>query len=236
VLFTELRNLSNLDPIQPLLARCGFVYEEHLNYLIDLARPPEEVLQSFGRRTRKQIRRALRQGDIVIREASHLEEVAQCYELLQKSYAAARVPLADRSLFERLFEVLYPLGMVKFLLAWLGDECVSASVELLFKDTIYGWYSGLDRHYGQYVPNELLMWHILEWGAANGYRLYDFGGAGRPDEDYGVRDFKSKFGGQLVGFGRNTMVHAPLRLAVSKVGYRAYRALSGLGASTGPGG
>jgi lipid II:glycine glycyltransferase (peptidoglycan interpeptide bridge formation enzyme) len=81
----------------------------------------------------------------------------------------------------------------------------------------------MDREYGRYVPNELLAWYILRWGAENGYQVYDFGGAGKPDEEYGVRDFKAKFGGQLVNFGRNTCVHAPLALAVSRIGYRVYR-------------
>jgi CelD/BcsL family acetyltransferase involved in cellulose biosynthesis len=226
-LFTELRNLSDLSSVQSILVRHGYLYEDHLNYLIDLDRPPEEVLQSFGRRTRKKIRRALRQGEVVIRTAERREDVAICYELLRRSYAAAQVPLSDQSLFEATFDVLHSRGMVKFLLAWIGTDCVAASVELVFKDTIYGWYSGVDRAYSSYVPNELLMWHILEWGASNGYRLYDFGGAGKPDEDYGVRDFKAKFGGELVCYGRNTCVHAPLRLAASKAGYRIYRRLLG---------
>jgi lipid II:glycine glycyltransferase (peptidoglycan interpeptide bridge formation enzyme) len=69
------------------------------------------------------------------------------------------------------------------------------------------------------------MWHILEWGAKNGYRVYDFGGAGRSDEEYGVRDFKAKFGGELVSFGRNAHIHSSTRLAISKAGYEAYRTL-----------
>jgi len=31
-------------------------------------------------------------------------------------------------------------------------------------------------------------------------------GAGKPSEKYGVRDFKAKFGGNLVNFGRNTWI------------------------------
>jgi CelD/BcsL family acetyltransferase involved in cellulose biosynthesis len=226
-LFTELRNLSDLEPLQGTLEERGYRYEPHLNYLVDLARAPEAVLQSFSRRTRKQIRRALRQGHVTVRDAADRKEVRLCYRLLQKSYAAARVPLADRSLFDAAFDVLNPVGMVRFLLAWVGDACVAASVELLHRDTVYGWYGGVDRAYGSYVPNEVLMWHILRWGAENGYRRYDFGGAGKPDEDYGVRDFKAKFGGELVCYGRNTCVHAPLRLAASRAGYQMWRRLAG---------
>ena len=61
--------------------------------------------------------------------------------------------------------------MVKFLLAQVDGVYVAASVELLYKDVIYGWYGGMDREYGRYIPNELLVWHILSWGAENGYRI-----------------------------------------------------------------
>jgi lipid II:glycine glycyltransferase (peptidoglycan interpeptide bridge formation enzyme) len=223
VLFTELRNLSDMSDIQATLEAQGFVYEEHLNYLIALNRSLNDVMQSIGSRTRKNIRRGLRRGQVVIEEVSRLEQVTVCYELLAKTYAQAQVPLADRSLFEAAFKVLYPKDMVKFLLAQVDDAYIATSVELIYKDVIYGWYGGTDRRYSQYVPNELLMWHILSWGVENGYRLYDFGGAGKPDEDYGVRNFKAKFGGKLVCFGRNTCVHTPRLLWLSEQGYRIMR-------------
>jgi lipid II:glycine glycyltransferase (peptidoglycan interpeptide bridge formation enzyme) len=222
-LFTELRNLSDLSDLQSALNDSGFTYEDHLNYLVDLDRSPEAVLQSIGKRTRKKIRRALRRGKVIIEEVDRREQVSLCYELLQKTYAAAQVPLADWSLFEAAFDVLYPRGMVKFLLARVSDSYVAGSVELAYKDTIYGWYGGMDRAYSDYIPNELLLWHIFQWGAENGYRVYDFGGAGKPDEEYGVRDFKAKFGGELVCYGRNTCVHAPRLLWLSEQGYRLMR-------------
>ena len=222
-LFTELRNLSELSSIQPVLHDCKFVYEDYLNYLVDLNRPPEAVLQNIGKRTRKKIRRALRQGEVVIEEAERREQVGICYELLRRTYAIAQVPLADRTLFEAAYDVLHPQGMIKFLLARVGDSYIAGSVELIYKDTIYGWYGGMDRDYSNYIPNELLLWHIFQWGAENGYKVYDFGGAGKPDEEYGVRDFKAKFGGELVCYGRNTCVHAPRLLWLSERGYQFVR-------------
>ena len=224
-LFTELRNLSDLSHLQPVFKENGLTYEDHLNYLIDLNRPSEAVLQDIGPRTRKKIRRAIKQGDVIIEEVNRREQVLQCYELLQETYAAARVPLADWSLFEAAFDILYPRNMVKFLLARVGDQYAAGSVELVYKDVIYGWYGGMDRAYSEHVPNELLLWHIFQWGAANGYKLYDFGGAGRPDEAYGVRDFKAKFGGQLVCYGRNTYVHSPALVRLSQWIYPLYRQL-----------
>jgi lipid II:glycine glycyltransferase (peptidoglycan interpeptide bridge formation enzyme) len=230
-LFTELRNLSDLSGLQSVLNDNGFAYEDHLNYLVDLDRPPEAVLQSIGRRTRKKIRRALRQDEVAIEEINQREQVALCYELLRRTYAIAKVPLADQSLFEAAFDVLHPGGMVKFLLARVGDSYVAGSVELIYKDTIYSWYGGMDRAYSAYIPNELLLWYIFKWGAQNGFRCFDFGGAGKPDQDYGPRRFKAKFNGTLVNYGRNICVHHPHLLRFSRWGYQVYRMRAFVGRS-----
>jgi lipid II:glycine glycyltransferase (peptidoglycan interpeptide bridge formation enzyme) len=222
-IFTELRNLSDLHAIKPILSDYGFVYEDNLNYLIDLKRPPEAIMQSFGRSTRKKLRRALKRGEVVVEEVKELDQIAACYDLLSLSYRSAQVPLADRSLFEAAFDLLYPKNMIRFTLARVDQTPVATVVDLLYKDTVYGWYGGLDRAYGFYMPNELLHWHIFQWGAEKGYHLFDFGGAGKPDEDYGVRDFKAKFRGQLVCYGRNTYVHKPRVLRMSALAYKLLR-------------
>ncbi len=224
VLFTELRHLADTAALQPTLQRCGFAYEEHLDYLIDLARPPEEILQAIGRRTRKHIRRGLRRGRVRVAEVREREELGRWYALLRRTYRTAGVPLADRSLFEAAFDLLVGRRMARFTLAWVDEAAVACSVELMHKGTVYGWYGGVDRAYRALNPNELLTWEILKWGAEQGYRRYDFGGAGRPGERYGVRDFKAKFGGELVCYGRNVYVNAPRRLALSRLGYAVYRA------------
>jgi len=224
-LFTELRNVSSLENEQPLLQELGFTYEEHLNYLIDLRRSPEDILLSIGARTRKNIRHGLNKGEVTIQEATTAEQIGICYSLLSQTYQVARVPLADRSLFEAAFNLLHSKMMIRFTLAYVGDAPAAVSVELPYKGVLYGWYGGMDRAYSKHVPNELLMWQILKWGSENGYHLYDFGGAGKPDEEYGVRDFKAKFGGKLVCYGRNTYVHLPEVLWLSRHGYEVMRQL-----------
>lgn len=223
VLFAELRNLCDLSALEPVLEACKFTHEEHLDYLIDLNRSPAELLQSLGSRTRKNIRQGLKRGDLHVREVTDKQDIARCYTLIEKSYTAAGVPLADQSLFDAAFDVLYPRRMCKFWLASVNGTDVATSVELPYKDVIYGWYGGLDRRFSKYLPGELLMWHILSWGIENGYRVYDFGGAGKPGEKYGVRDFKAKFGGQLVAYGRNRFVPEPLRLKLFGASYDVYR-------------
>ncbi len=222
-LFSELRNLSDMSMFQKEFSQAGFVYEDHLNYLIDLNNSPEQILQNIGSRTRQHIRRGLRKGIVVVECMSDRNQLNTWYDIIKMTYKGARIPLADISLFEAAFDILYPRKMIKFLLARIGTEYVAASAEMLFKDVIYGWYGGMNREFSKYTPNELLMWHILEWGASNGYKVYDFGGAGKPEEESGVRDFKAKFGGQLVCYGRYTKVHQPNLLKWSERGYKIFQ-------------
>jgi serine/alanine adding enzyme len=222
-LFTEFRHLSDLSTYQSVFKQCGLGYKAHLNYLVDLDCSPEEIFNKFGPRTRKHIRREIKKGQIVVEEIHEASSIQPFYELIRKSYLAANVPIVDISMFDAAFDILYPRQMIKFSLARLEDRYIASSVELTYKDVIYGWYGGVDRDFSSFTPNEFLTWHILKWGAENGYRTYDFGGAGSPDEKYGVRDFKSKFGGQLVCYGRNTYVHAPALLFLSSLGYQVLR-------------
>jgi lipid II:glycine glycyltransferase (peptidoglycan interpeptide bridge formation enzyme) len=45
-------------------------------------------------------------------------------------------------------------------------------------------------------------------------------GAGKPDEAYGVRDFKAKFGGKLVEHGRFLFVCKPLLYKIGILGVK----------------
>lgn len=221
-LFTELRNLSDLSAVQPILQDNNFAYEDHLNFLIDLRRPVEEIWRSVHSNVRTNVRKARRMG-VVIEEVASLDKVRDAYTVMAKVYERIQVPLAPLSLFEAAFEILSPRRMVKFFIARAEDTCIGACIRLLYKGMIYAWYAGAIRDYASYKANDLLNWHVLEWGAQNGFDCFDFGGAGKPDEDYGPRRFKAKFGGTLINYGRNTCVHMPMRLKVSRVGYQIAR-------------
>jgi serine/alanine adding enzyme len=224
-LFTELRHQAETRDIRPILRSTGFRFEEHCNYLVNLDSSVEEVWHNIHSSARKKINKILKNEALIVEELQSEEKLPIWYDLIHESFSCKHVFLADYSLFKTAFEILYNQKKIQFFLIRLNDKYIAASVRLLYKDIIYAWYSGFNREYGSYHPNELMTWHVLKWGAENGYRIFDFGGAGKPSEDYGPRDFKAKFGGKLVYYGRSTCVHAPLKLKFSKVGYDLLRKL-----------
>lgn len=225
VLFTELRHQETADEIRPVLERNGYRFREHLNFVIDLEGGPDQVFARIGKRTRKHIRRGMKKGTVEIEEIRRIDDLAPCYALLKRTYRRARLPLAPAALFENAFRILSPLGMIRITMARVEGRPASVSIELIYKQTVHGWYGGTDREFAAETPTELVMWDILQWAAGNLCRVYDFGGAGRPEKKYGVREFKAKFGGRLVHPGRSVRIHRRFLHGVLDGGYRLLRGI-----------
>jgi lipid II:glycine glycyltransferase (peptidoglycan interpeptide bridge formation enzyme) len=221
-LFTELRNISDYSELQATLNKCGFVFEGHLNYLINLDQSNDAIWQGISKSVRKHIRNSQRKGVEVI-DLSDRQQLIAGYELIKMVYKRIRVPLASFKLFESAFEILVPRGMLKIFLARVKNHYISIRLVLTYKGVVYDWYMGTDRKFSSYYAEELLIWHTLHWGKENNFRLFDFGGAGKPEEEYGPRQFKAKWGGTLVNYGRNIYVHSPCALKLSKAGYELLR-------------
>lgn len=225
VLFTELRNQSDLSPYQPLLNTNDFLFQDHLNFEIDLEQPEEVLWSKIRKSGRYGIRVAEKKG-VRVEERSDAAGVLAAYAKLEPVYARVGVPLADFSLFQAACEILAPRGMLKIFLVYVETKCIGAMVVLPYKDRIIDWYAGGDRDTSAtYAPNETLVWHALRWGKQHGYRVFDFGGGGKPNEPYGPREFKVKFGGRQVNYGRNVSIHANWRFTLSQAGYSLYRRL-----------
>ncbi len=221
-LFTELRNPTNLSEIQPILQENSFAFESHLNYLIDLTLPMEKVWKGLSKSTQKHIRTA-QKNKLVAENVTDQSQLPLVYNLLKTTYHRIRIPLPSRTFFQAAFHILIPKGMLKVNLVRYDGIPISTRLALVYKDRILDWYTGSDRSFEKLYPEEFLIWETLLWGMVNGYRIFDFGGAGRPSENYGPRVFKERFGGGLVDFGRNTFVHSPIRLRISKFAYGLYR-------------
>jgi serine/alanine adding enzyme len=230
VLFTEVRHVCDAPDARAALRAAGFTPERHLNFLIRLDRSEADLWAALSRTARQRVRSGEHKGvEVEAVEGPPCggdgDRTGEGYRLLETVYRRARVPLADRSLFDAAMSVLGPRGMCRLVVARLGGEVIGARFVLLHRGRMIDWYAGSDRSFAGFSPNEVLVWHVLRWGKQQGFDLFDFGGAGRPDEHYGPREFKAKFGGELVDLGRDVLVHTPLRLRLSRAGYGVSRRL-----------
>ena len=221
-LYTQIRTMWDTSNISSFLNSIGYEYEERLNFLIDLNRPEEEIWRDIHKSRRKGINRAFNRG-VVIEEVRDKMFIPIFYGIVEETYKNARIPLADISLMESAFELLAPKNMATFYMAKYEDIYVGARVVLNYKGLIYDWYAGALSDYLSLYVNEALVWHILKEGANNRYHTFNFGGAGKPNEEYGVREFKRRFGGKMVNFGRYKKIHSPIKLKIAEKGFEVYR-------------
>lgn len=222
LLFTEIRNRDDAVIIKNPLRSSGYQYEDYLNYLIDLTSDKKSIFQSFSKSRKRNIKTAEKVG-YTIEEVNDLKGLLIFYNIIKETYSRIKVPLADFSLFNSAYEYLHDTGQFKIFLARYKGDFVGAEALLIFKGVALTWYGGSYRNKSLPTPDPLLIWHIIGWAKANDYHTLDFGGAGRPKEKYGVRDFKARFNGRLVNFGRFTKIHSPNVFKISKKAYKIYR-------------
>ena len=85
---------------------------------------------------------------------------------------------------------------------------------------------GDDQNHKTLSPSVMVNYAGICYAAEHGFSKFDFMGAGKPDDGgYGVRDFKLKFGGELVELGRYVHVCNRLLFAVGKYGVKIMKKL-----------
>jgi lipid II:glycine glycyltransferase (peptidoglycan interpeptide bridge formation enzyme) len=57
----------------------------------------------------------------------------------------------------------------------------------------------------------------MKYAIDNRLQHFDFMGAGNPNQPYGVRDYKEKFGGKLVEHGRYRKITKPFLFILGKI-------------------
>jgi len=220
-LYTQIRNLYDTNNLQIDLESQGFKFSDHLNYILDIEAGEEYVWKSMNKKRRNTIKKAIK-SDLKIIEVDNLEEITYSYNILEKVYNNARLPLADFSLFKNSFEILGPKRMIKCFSAIFDGKSIGTLWILTYNGRIYDWYSGSLNEYLNKCPNDLLIWHAIKWGINAKFKSFDFGGAGKPDVPYGVRDFKKKFGGVETNFGRFEKSHSPILHSMLQTSFKVF--------------
>ena len=221
--FTEIRNLVPRDELQPQFELVGYKYIDHLNTFIDLTSGTEKLWENLQAKKRQGIRKAIKSGLTAC--CLSLNDLDEFYLLIQDTYALNKIPCPPKSLFKSVLSKLKHRDFVKTLGVRYQEKIIAVLVNLIYRDTIYAWYCGGNREYSRHHCNEFAFWTTIKWGVDNGFSLFDFGGAGRREEEYGVRDFKERLGGVTKEMGRFVYRHCRLRHKIATHGFKIWRFL-----------
>jgi lipid II:glycine glycyltransferase (peptidoglycan interpeptide bridge formation enzyme) len=220
-IYSQFRNFWDWGYSREIFIKNGFEFEEHLNILIDLTKTEEQLWKEVYSKRRNEVRRATKEG--VCFSIEHTEDsLKKCYGILQKVYSRAKLPIPDYNFFYNLYRMGSNSKLIIFC-ACYESKIIGCMLALSFKDTIHDFYAGsMVKFYNKY-PNDLIPWEVFKWGKENNYKVFDFGGAGKPDVPYGVRDYKKKFGGAFVNYGRYEKIHKPLLMQIGKLGLKLWQ-------------
>lgn len=222
VIFIETRNFNDYSRWRTVFEQCGFGYEPHLNFHVNTE--TKEIAQAnIGKHRWRYIRISMRDGAKLV-EIPTWEQVEKFYGILTDLFETkVKTPLFPIAFFKELFK----LQSAKFFLVEYEGEIIGGSICVCLEGrTVYEWVKCGNEHFHKNIrPSSLVTWLGIEYAAENGYPRYDFMGAGKPNEAYGVRDFKAEFGGELVEHGRFIHVCNPVLFSLGKLGVKIMKKL-----------
>lgn len=219
-IYIETRNFNDYSQWKDIFEINGFGYQKHLNYHVNTT--TTEIAQSnIGKHRWKYIRLSMRDGAQIVDKPT-IEQVRAFYTILQDLYRTkVRTPLWSWEFFEQLYHTEH----ARYILVELDGQIVGGTACVCLPGkAVYEWYAcGLDDCRDDIRPLSVAIWGEMQYAAENGYPLFDFMGAGTPDQPYGVRDFKAEFGGELVEHGRFLCIRKPLLYRIGKMGVKLLR-------------
>lgn len=232
-IYIETRNFNDYSLWRSAFEAARFSYQPHLNFHIDTS--SLDIVEShLGKSRKRDIRTTIREGVTVKPigdlsfKISNLEVermVKEWYAILADLYRTkVKTPLFPLSFFLALSQ----LPEARFLLTEYHGRIIGGTVcvELAGK-CMYEWFAcGEDGVYPHVFPSCYATYAGICYAAEHGCARFDMMGAGTPDEAYGVRDFKAKFGGTLVEHGRYICVAKPLLYRMGKLGVRILKHLN----------
>ena len=221
-IYIECRNFEDYSLHKEIFQKCGYDYVPHLNFHIDTT-TEEIVNNNLGKSRKRDIRTSFRDGAEIV-ENPTIEEVREFYNILNNLYVnKVKTPLYPLSFFEHLYNQAYS----KFLLIRLNDRIIGGTVCVQLSGyAVYEWFAcGEDGVYKNIYPSTVATYAGIMYATQNGYQHFDMMGAGKPDESYGVREFKAKFGGQLVEHGRFLNIINPLLYGIGRLGVKMMKKL-----------
>lgn len=215
VIFTEIRNFHDYSALKDIFLKNGWKYEPHLNFHVDCTNL-EEMTKRVSSSKLRQIKKSAKNG-ASYRWARDANEVRALYGILKSMYMnKIGTPLPNESFFLSFYKQGGRVLVVEHMNRIIGGMFCP----VLPGRKLYEYYiCGKDPEFkdqGIY-PSVLATWGAMELANQEGIPLFDFMGAGKPDIPYGVRDFKAKFGGELVEHGRFLKVFSLLRYDFGKL-------------------
>ncbi|MBT7587231.1 MAG: GNAT family N-acetyltransferase [Gemmatimonadetes bacterium] len=209
--------------IQEEMVACGFARHDKATLVVDLTLDLETLFGNLKKEARNKVRRAQKQAIEIVEIANDepsLERLARVMGETARRNCVA--PVDMRMLRNSSWVRLYDGGLSRGFVSQAEGELLSSQQAVTFNGIMtlggvsYTDYSREARLYG----NDLMQWHIIQWGKENGFRLVDFTGVApksASEKMQAIHSFKAKWGGERIEFDQFTIDLPSLRGRVGRL-------------------
>lgn len=223
-IYFETRNAFDYIYYKEIFKLSGWDYSSNLNVKLNIHNKEiKDILSGMRYNRKREIRISLDAGT-TYRSCETKEELKEIYKILRKLYKEnVKLPLPPFEFFTGIMDS----SVGKIFIVEHNSNIIGGSVCLFLpgKDIYTMYYCG-DRNYSKKIfPTHLSILAAIEFGITRKVRSLDFMGAGKIDKEYGVRQYKLEFGGELVEHGRFFKVSQPALFFLGNKGLKLYKKL-----------
>ena len=193
--FTRIVEYGKKRKWKYLEIRGGKNFNEHFSpwvtyyhHTLDLSEDSGHIFSNFRDSTRRNIKKAMKEG-VKVKIENSPASVKEFYQLNCLTRRYHGLPPQPFVFFKNIYEHVLSKGLGLILLASNGELKIAGAIFFHYGDRAIYKYGASNRLYQHLRPNNLLMWKAIKWYCQNGYKSISFG---RTDpEDRGLLQFKS---------------------------------------------
>jgi len=190
------------------LRRAAHHVQPQSTVILNLDASEEELLANMHKKTRYNIKLAIRRGVVIKRYAgrSAIARLGQWYLLYQETAVRDRIAVRSMAYYRRLFRIdeASARPCLSLYVAEHRGDVLAGIIAARFGNRttyMYGASGGVKR---ELMPNYLLQWTAIRDARCEGAAEYDFFGVPHSDNPnhpmHGLRRFKSGFGGKTLHY------------------------------------
>ncbi|MFH1899217.1 MAG: peptidoglycan bridge formation glycyltransferase FemA/FemB family protein [Patescibacteria group bacterium] len=172
------------------------------NFLLDLTRPEEELLNNMHKKHRYNVKYAQGKG-VVVRQSTDDADFDIFYNLYSETGGRAKFFARSKNYMEKAWRTFRDAGCGRFVIAELDGKPLTAWLLINYDNVLYYPYGGSTNEDRNVQSSCLVGWEAIKLGKKLGCTLFDMWGASedmsnKSDPYFGFSLFKEKFGAKHV--------------------------------------
>jgi len=197
-LFNEILNYAKSEKLSSIEIRGGNNFLENVvssNHFyvhsLELNKSEEELFAGFSGSTRRNIKKAIREG-VIVRIEDTMKAVNRFYDMNCVTRRYHGLPPQPRSFFKNIFTEIIEKNKGVVISAFYNEELIASSLFLQFGNKVIYKFGASNRAYLHVRPNNIVIWEAIKYYNNKGCEELNFGKTETGNE--GLKRFKIGWG------------------------------------------